>query len=426
MNRRHFLNGMVAATATTSMQAWAQNLRDSGRGLEITAVEPIAVKVPHSEGAGSAWIFLRLLTNRKDLIGYGEVYTLGIPFSPLTVARMVKDLGEDLAVGENPYHIESIFQKGYSHGYGHHPDFARMGILSAIEMACWDVVGKDLNRPVYDLLGGPVRDRIRTYTYVRDADPPLAGNTILWHNPEASAQRAKYYVDQGFTGVKLDPVQGGSKAIAEYKMVYPTQESIEALELSEKVIGAVRKAVGTKCDILIGTHGQFTAAGAIRFAKRLEQFDPLWLEEPVPPEDMAEMAVVARATSIPICTGERLTSKYEFARLIENKAAAILNFDLGRVGGILEARKIAAMAEAHYLQISPHVWGGPIIAAASLQLDVCTPNFLIQESMETFGGLHAELLKNPIEWKDGFIIPSRRPGLGHDLNESVAKKYSFQ
>jgi len=417
---------MVAATGTASMRAWAQNLRDSGRSLEITAVEPIAVKIPPSEGAGSFWMFLRLLTNKKDLIGYGEVYTVGIPFSPLILAGMIKDLGEELAVGVNPYHIESIFQKGYAYGYSHHPDFARMGILSAIEMACWDVVGKDLNRPVYDLLGGPVRDRIRTYTYIRDADPPLAGNTILWHNPEAAAQRAKYYVDQGFTGVKLDPVQGVSKAIAEYKMIYPTQESIEALEVSENVIGAVRKAVGAKCDILIGTHGQFSAAGAIRFAKRLEQFDPLWLEEPVPPEDMAEMAVVARGTSIPICTGERLTSKYEFARLIETKAAAILNLDLGRVGGILEARKIAAMAEAHYLQISPHVWGGPIIAAASLQLDVCTPNFLIQESMETFRGLHAELLKDTIEWKNGFIIPSQRPGLGHDLNEAVARKYAFK
>jgi len=269
---------------------------------------------------------------------------------------MIKDLGEELFVGENPYHIESIFQKGYAYGYSHHPDFARMGILSAIEMACWDVVGKDLNRPVYDLLGGPVRESIRTYTYIRDADPPLPGNTILWHNPESSAQRAKYYADQGFTGVKLDPVQGRSKAIAEFEMVYPTQESIEALDLSEKVIGAVRKAVGTKCDILIGTHGQFTAAGAIRFAKRLEQFDPLWLEEPVPPEDMAEMAVVVRATNIPICTGERLTSKYEFARLIENKAAAILNFDLGRVGGFLRQGRSPRWPR-HTICRSHHMYG---------------------------------------------------------------------
>jgi 2-dehydro-3-deoxyphosphogalactonate aldolase len=426
VNRRQFLTGIGVASAALPAHNWAQTIRDSGRELKITGIEAIAVKVPPSAGVGSCWMFVKLLTNKKDLAGYGEVYRLGIPFSPPTLVRMIEDFGGELVVGEDPYHIESLFERGYNYGYSHHPDFARLGIISGIEMACWDIVGKDLNKPVYDLLGGPVRDRIRTYTYIEDANPPLAGKDRLWHNPQACAERARYYVDQGFTAVKLDPVQDGSKAIDDYQMTYPTEETVEALERSEEVIGAVRKAVGNKCDIMIGTHGQFTAAGAIRFAKRLEKFDPLWFEEPVPPDDMAEMAVVARGTSIPVCTGERLTSKYEFARLIESKAAAILNFDLGRVGGILEAKKIAAMAEAHYLQISPHLWGGPILAAACLQIDACSPNFLIQESMETLGGFHAELLMNPIEWKNGFIIRSRRPGLGYDLNETAARKYAFQ
>jgi galactonate dehydratase len=213
--------------------------------------------------------------------------------------------------------------------------------------------------------------------------------------------------------------------VTRYQTIYPTQESIHDLDLATKVIGSVREAIGLKCDILIGTHGQFTAAAAIRFAKRLEEFDPLWLEEPVPPDNIAEMALVARATSIPICTGERLTTKYDFATLIDNKAAAILNFDLGRVGGVLEARKIAAMAEAHYLQIAPHLWGGPLIAAASVQIDTCCANFLIQESIGKLSDFHAELLKDPIEWKDGFILPSDRPGLGYELNEAAAKKYSL-
>jgi galactonate dehydratase len=424
VTRRQFVAG--ASAVALRSPAWAQELQGIGRTLEVTGIEAIPVKVPASENAGSAWMFVKLLTNKKDLVGYGEVYTLGIPFGPLTLAKMIKDFGAEAMVGENPYHIESFFQRGYNYGYSHHADFARLGIISGIEMACWDIVGKDLNKPVYDLMGGPVRDRIRTYTYIGDANPPLAGKNRLWHNPQACAERAKHYVGQGFTALKLDPVQGGSKAIGNYKMIYPTQESLEALERSEQVIGAVRKAVGSKCDILIGTHGQFTAAGAIRFAKRLEKFDPLWFEEPVPPDDMAEMALVARGTSIPVCTGERLAGKYEFARLIENRAAAILNFDLGRVGGILEAKKIAAMAEAHYLQISPHLWGGPILAAACLQIDMCSPNFLVQESMETFGGFHAQLLKNPIEWKDGFIVPTRRPGLGYDLNEAEARKYALQ
>jgi L-alanine-DL-glutamate epimerase-like enolase superfamily enzyme len=234
-------------------------------------------------------------------------------------------------------------------------------------------------------------------------------------------------MSDGFTAVKIDPVLGRStsRAIAEYEMVYPTEETLEALDLAQDVVGAIRKAVGNKCDILIGTHGQFTAAGAIRFAKRLEQFDPLWLEEPVPPDNIEEMAVVARGTTIPICAGERLATKFNFATLIENKAAAIINFDVGRVGGILEARKIAAMAEAHYVQVAPHVYGGPLIAAASFQIDVCCPNFLIQECIGKFSGLHAELLNEPIEWKNGFVIPSKRPGLGYELNEAAAKKYAF-
>jgi galactonate dehydratase len=426
VNRRQFLADLGAACGVGPALCWAQNVRDSSRDVTITGVEALAVKVPPASHAGSAWMFVKVLTNKPGLAGYGEVYTLGIPFSPAVLRTMIRDFGENLAVGENPYHIESLFQRGYAHGYSHHPDFTPMGILSGIEMACWDIVGKDLNKPVYDLLGGPVRDKIRTYTYINSADSEKE-TTPLWRNPEACARRAKYYADQGFTGVKVDPVLGAelSRAIADYGMIYPVEESLDALDRSEKVIGTVKEAVGARCDILIGTHGQFTAAGAIRFAKRLERFDPLWFEEALPPENMGEMAVVARSTSIPLCTGERLTTKYEFARLIESKAAAIFNFDLGRVGGILEARKIAAMAEASYLQIAPHVWGGPMIAAASLQIDTCCANFLIQESMETFGGFHAELLKDPIEWKNGYIIPSRRPGLGYELNESAARRYAL-
>jgi len=134
-----------------------------------------------------------------------------------------------------------------------------------------------------------------------------------------------------------------------------------------------------------------TASAAIRFAKRIERYDPLWFEEPVPPENMRALAEVARATTIPITTGERLVSKYEFARLLEHRAAAIFNFDLGLVGGILEARKIATMAEPHYVQISPHVYGGPMIAAASIQLALCSQNFLIMEGIERLHGIYDEL-----------------------------------
>jgi len=151
----------------------------------------------------------------------------------------------------------------------------------------------------------------------------------------------------------------------------------------------------------------------------------LWFEEPVPPENRDEMARVSRSTSIPIATGERLSTKYEFRELLEKQAAQILQMALGRVGGILEAKKIAGMAEAYYAQIAPHLYCGPIEAAANIQIDTCSPNFLIQESIETFSGFHAEILKEPIQWQDGYIIPPTKPGLGFELNEEVLKQHPY-
>jgi 2-dehydro-3-deoxyphosphogalactonate aldolase len=169
-----------------------------------------------------------------------------------------------------------------------------------------------------------------------------------------------------------------------------------------------------------------TAAAAIRLAKRLERFDPLWFEEPVPPENISEMARVAHHTTIPVATGERLATKYEFADLLEKQAAAILQPAVARAGGILETKKIAGMAEAHYVQIAPHLYCGPIEAAANIQIGVCSPNFLIQESIETFGGFFSEIVKEPIQWEDGFIIPPTKPGLGVELNEEVAAAHPYQ
>ena len=174
----------------------------------------------------------------------------------------------------------------------------------------------------------------------------------------------------------------------------------------------------------MGTHGQMTPAGAIRLAKRLEPFDPLWFEEPVPPGQAKAMAEVAANTTIPVATGERLTTKYEFYDLLANKAASILQMNLGRVGGILEAKKIASIAEVHYAQIAPHLYNGPVGAAASVQLATATPNFLIQESIMTWDGFHADVLQEKIEWKDGYIIPSTKPGLGVALNMDVVNAHS--
>ena len=197
------------------------------------------------------------------------------------------------------------------------------------------------------------------------------------------------------------------------------------MEISELFCKRLREAVGTKVDLLFGTHGQFTAAGAIRLARRLECYDLLWFEEPTPPESAEEMAKVARKTSIPIATGERLTTKYEFANILKCGAAAILQMALGRVGGILEAKKIASMAESYYAQIAPHLYCGPIEGAANIQISTCSPNFLILEGIQRWQGFHAKILKKPIQWDSGYVIPSTEPGLGVELNEDVALKNPY-
>ena len=196
------------------------------------------------------------------------------------------------------------------------------------------------------------------------------------------------------------------------------------LEHCENYCRKVREAVGDNCDILIGTHGQLTPASAIRLAKRLEQFDPLWFEEPVPPGQSSAMAEVAKKTSIPIATGERLTTKYEFFDILKNNSASIIQMNLGRVGGILEAKKIASLAEVFYAQIAPHLYNGPVGAAASIQLATATPNFLIMESIKTWNGFHEEVLMEPLNWSNGDIIPSDKPGLGVELNLDVVEFHS--
>jgi L-alanine-DL-glutamate epimerase-like enolase superfamily enzyme len=200
---------------------------------------------------------------------------------------------------------------------------------------------------------------------------------------------------------------------------------LPALDRSAAFCAAIRDAVGMKADLLFGTHGQFTAAGAIRMAERLAPYDPLWFEEPTPPDMPEEMAKVAARSSVPIATGERLCTKYEFARVLRCGAAAILQPNLGRAGGILEGRKIAAIAETYYAQIAPHLYCGPVVAAANIQLATAIPNFLILESIQKMDGFHAKLLETPLCWEDGYIIPSTSPGLGVALNMEVVAAHPW-
>ncbi len=382
--------------------------------MKIASFETFVVgnRPPHF--GGRYFIFVKLVSD-DGIVGYGEVYTA--TFSPDVVAQMIEDVCERFVVGHDPFHVERLWRRIYGSGYTLRPDVSLGSVLSGIEIACWDIVGKSVDKPVYELLGGRVHDKLRSYTYLypREADGPNAfADARVYRDPELGAQRAAEEVERGFTAVKFDPA-------GPYTVYDGYMPPLEALDRSEKFVRLMREAVGTKADLLFGTHGQFTAAGALRLAKRLEKYDPLWFEEPTPPENVHEMAKVARGTSIPVATGERLTTKYEFHRVLEAGAAAILQPALGRSGGLLETKKIAAIAEAYYAQIAPHLYCGPIEALANIQLATCTPNFLILESIQDFGGFHAALLSTKIEWEDGYVIPPTAPGIGADLNEDVAR-----
>lgn len=375
--------------------------------MKIHSLDTFVVGNPPPHYGGRYFIFVRLTTD-CGIEGVGEVYTA--TFSPTVVEHMIEDVFENHFFEADPFHIEQAWRRVYGRGYTLRPDVSLMSVLSGLETACWDIVGKAVGKPVYELLGGRVHDRLRSYTYIY---PRPGEDESVYSEPEIAVERALEYVDMGFTALKFDPA-------GPYTVYDGRQPSLEALDRSEQFVTLLRKAVGKRADLLFGTHGQFTAAGAIRLAKRLEPSDPLWFEEPTPPENPREMARVARQTCIPIATGERLTTKYEFARVLEEQAASILQMAIGRVGGLLEAKKIAAMAETYYAQIAPHLYCGPIEGAANVQLATCTPNFLILESIETWGGFHAQILKSPMRWEQGYVIPPEEPGLGVELDTAVA------
>ncbi len=383
--------------------------------MKIVDAKTYVVGNPPPHFGGRYFVFLKLTTD-SGIEGFGEVYAA--TFGPHTIARMIEDVCARHVIGADPFKIETLWRRVYGSGYTLRPDLSLVSVLSGIEMACWDIIGKEVGKPVYELLGGQVHEALRSYTYLFP-DTLEPDDTRVYDDPDAAAEKATEYLAQGFTALKFDPA-------GPYSVFDPRQPSRDSLARSEAFLRTLREAVGDRADLLFGTHGQFTPAGAIRLAKRLEPYDPLWFEEPVPPEAPEQMARVARATSIPIATGERLTTKYEFARVLETGAAAILQMALGRVGGILEAKKIAGMAETHYAQIAPHLYCGPIEGAANIQISACSPNFLILESIQTWGGFHAEILKKPIQWQDGHVIPPSEPGLGVELDEAVAAAHPYE
>jgi L-alanine-DL-glutamate epimerase-like enolase superfamily enzyme len=379
--------------------------------MKISGVESFVVGNPPPSLGGRYFTFVKLTTD-DGIVGYGEAYAA--TFHPDVVSSMLLDVAERHLIGYDPFDIETFWRRAYGRGFTLRPDVSLQGVMSALEMACWDIMGKAVGEPVYRLLGGQVHERLRTYTYIY----PKAGDaTNVYVDPDLAVTRAIEYADQGFTALKFDPA-------GPYTVMGGHQPSQRRMDLSVEFARKLRDALGTGVDLLIGTHGQFTAPGAIRLASRLEPFDPLWFEEPVPPDDFEGLALVSARTTIPVATGERLTTTTEFARALR-AGVRILQPNLGRAGGILEGKKIAALAQTHNAQIAPHLYCGPIVGAANVQVATCSPNFLILEGILDWGGFHADLLRTPLQWEEGWLIPPTAPGLGVELDEEVARAHPY-
>ena len=384
--------------------------------MKLQDCEIFIVGNPPPHFGGRYFIFVKLVTN-DGIVGYGECYVATV--SPQVVAEIIKDVFARHIEGTDPHQIEAMGRRVHGSGFSHRPDLTLMGVWSGLEMACWDIIGKAAGQPVHNLIGGKLRENLRGYTYIYpDAEDAKTQTPCAYSDPDVAAARALDYLKQGFTALKFDPA--GAYSI--YDGRQPTRES---LARSVAFCRRLREAVGDEADLLFGTHGQFSVRGAIRLARAIEPYDPLWFEEPTPPDMPERMAEVAAATSIPIATGERLTTRFEFARILATSAAGILQMNLGRVGGILEARKIAAMAEVHYAQIAPHLYCGPIVGAANIHVAAASPNFLILEGIEDWGGFHSQILTTPIRMEAGYVRVPDAPGLGVELNEEVARAHPY-
>ena len=371
--------------------------------MKVTGVETILLNNNPPFVGGRQWLFIKLYTD-EGIVGLGERPTGHTPDLASQIA-LLHDLVDRFVVGHSPFEIENTWQRVYASNHDYrHPSLYGTPALSAIEMALWDIVGKAAGQPIYNLLGGRCHEKLRAYAYM-----PTTG---VWEDPSKAGAIAEQLVKEGNTACKIDPF-----------MPYfplPRDFPLKTIKHAAKIFKAIRDAVGDELEIGIGTHGQFSTAGAIRVAKVFEEYHPYWFEEPVPPENVEEMARVAAHTSIPIATGERLVTKYEFANLLEKQAAQIIQLDVGQCGGILESKKIASLAESHYAMIAPHMYVGPVAAAAAVQVDTCSPNFLIQEY--NGGRLHNEIFLDPVKFENGFIEPPTSPGLGLELNEEVVER----
>lgn len=379
--------------------------------MKLADLDVIVTAPPAPGWGGRYWILVKVTTD-TGIVGWGECYASSV--GPTAMEAVIRDVFERHMAGENPENIELMFRRAFSSGFTQRPDLTVMGAFSGLEIACWDILGKDRDRPVWALIGGKVNDRIRAYSYLY----PLPHHPMpeFWGSADMAAESAMVLVEQGFTAVKFDPagpytVRGGH------------QPSMYDLEVSAKFCARIREAVGPRADLLFGTHGQFTTSGAIRMAEAIAPYQPLWFEEPVPPDNIDSMAEVARASRTPVATGERLTTKAEFGAVLKAGAANILQPALGRSGGIWETKKIAILAEGHNAQMAPHLYAGPVEWAANINLAVSIPNILIAETIET--PFHNALIKGTIRVEGGYVPAPTGAGLGIEVDEELARAHPY-
>jgi galactonate dehydratase len=362
--------------------------------LRIAEVRPLVL--------GTAWRNLVFVVVRTDegLEGVGEVRMINQTDALL---GYLAEAVPNHVLGADPFAIEALVQRMWRGEYARAGGIA-MSALAVIEIACWDIVGKALDQPVFRLLGGPVRDRIKAYAN---------GWYTVERTPEEFHDAARRVVERGYDALKLDPFGSGTVELE------PAEES-----RSIALVEAVRDAVGPERELLIEMHGRFTPAVALAISRELEPFRPAWIEEPVPPDNLRALARVTARSNVPVATGERIHARPEFRELFELQAADVVQPDPTMCGGIAETRRIAAWAEAYSVVVAPHNVGGPVSTAAALHLAACTPNFKIQEHFNDFAEAYVKAAApgNP-EVVDGSFPLPEGPGLGVELDEDVVAEH---
>lgn len=357
--------------------------------MQISNISTIATAGGHAN-----WLFVKVETD-SGITGWGEA---SLENREVSVQTEISELAEGLC-GRDPLQIEKIWvdiHRGAFWSGG----AVSMSALSGIDQALWDIKGKALGVPVYELLGGKVRDRLRAY----------ANSWFeIGSDPQKYAQDALAMVELGFDALKWDPFTGATQML-----------SREVEEAAFENIATVRDAVGPDVDLCIEAHGRFNVVSAVRVGRRLEEFDPFFYEEPILHDNPDAMAEVARAVRVPIACGERLLSRWDFRPLLERNCVRIIQPDICHAGGISELKKIATMAETYYVGVQPHNAGGPLSTLSSIHLDASTPNFAIQEFFEPYRARYNQLLTHPIEVEQGRLVVPDRPGLGADIDESAA------